>query len=157
MIVVLAQQKETVNFVRDTIVFISGHKVLTFGSCFEYESGRHRTCLAMSSDRFVVGWHVRFSQILFIQIVIPLWYCSHGNRSKTALRACSSSGVEKVSSLRTVFLLSSDDPGPWDPRDPAAVEPLLCPSMFHDLAESEPLETVVAFVSILQMRAVRES
>ena len=28
--------------------------------------------------------------------------------------------------------------------------------MFHDLAESEPLETDVAFVSILHMRAVRE-
>ena len=85
-----------------------------------------------------------------------MWYCSHGNRSKTALRACSSSGLEKVSSLRLVFLLSSDDPGPWDPRDPVAVEPLLCPSMSHDLAESEPLETDVAFVSNLQMRAVRE-
>ena len=72
------------------------------------------------------------------------------------LRACSPSGREKVSSLRFVFLLSSDDPGPWDPRDPAAVEPLLCPSMFHDLAEPEPLETDVAFVSILHMRAARE-
>ena len=28
--------------------------------------------------------------------------------------------------------------------------------MFHDLAESEPLETSVAFVSILHMRAVSE-
>ena len=28
--------------------------------------------------------------------------------------------------------------------------------MFHDLAESEPLETDVAFVSILHIRAVRE-
>ena len=37
-----------------------------------------------------------------------------------------------------------------------AVEPLLCPSMFHDLAESEPLETNVAFVSILHIRTVRE-
>ena len=53
-----------------------------------------------------------------------------------ALRACASSGLEKVSSLRLVFLLSADDPGPWDPRDPVAVEPLLCPSMFQDLAES---------------------
>ena len=34
-------------------------------------------------------------------------------------------GLSKVSSLRLVFLLSSDDPGPWDPRDPVAVDPLL--------------------------------
>ena len=33
---------------------------------------------------------------------------------------------------------------------------LLCPSMFHDLAESEPLEADVVFVSILQIRAVGE-
>ena len=46
-------------------------------------------------------------------------------------------------------------PRPWDPRDPAAVEPLLCPSMFQDLAEPEPLETDVAFVSIWHIRAVR--
>ena len=65
------------------------------------------------------------SQTLLIQLVVPVWYCSHGNRSKTALRACSSSGLENVSSLRLVFLLSPDDPGPWDPRDPVAVDPLL--------------------------------
>ena len=34
--------------------------------------------------------------------------------------------------MRLVFLLSSDDPGPWDPRDPVAVEPSLCPSIFQD-------------------------
>ena len=48
------------------------------------------------------------SQRLLIQFVTIVWYCSHGKRSKTALRACSSSGLEKVSSLRLVFLLSSD-------------------------------------------------
>ena len=96
------------------------------------------------------------SQRLLIHFVIPLWYCSQGNRSKTALRACSSSGLENVSSLRLIFLLSFDDPGPWDPRDPVAVEPSLCPSIFQDLAEPDPLETDVAFVSILHMRAVRE-
>ena len=31
------------------------------------------------------------------------------------------------------------------------------PAALQDLAESEPLETDVAFVSILRMRAVRES
>ena len=56
------------------------------------------------------------SQRVLIQIVIPLWYCSKGNRSKTALRACSSAALEELSSHRLVFLLSSDDPGPWDPR-----------------------------------------
>ena len=96
-----------------------------------------------------------FSQRLLIQFVIPVWYCSHGNRSRTALRACSSSGLEKVSSLRLVFLLSSDDPGPWDPRDPAAVEPSPCPNTFQDLAEPEPVETDVAFVSNMVTRAAR--
>ena len=140
----------------DTIIFMSGHKVLTRGSCFEYEFGRHRTCFAMNSDRFVAGWHVGFfPKRLLIQVVIPLWYCSCGNRSKTALRACSSSGVEKVSSLRFVFLLSSDDPGPWDPRNPSAVEPLLRPSMFHNLAESEPLETDVARFNFAHARSER--
>ena len=95
------------------------------------------------------------SQWVLIHLVIPLWYCSQGNRSKTALRACSSAGLENVSSLRLAFLLSSEDPGPWDPRDPVAVEPSLCPSKFHDLAESDPLETDVAFVSSMVTRAAR--
>ena len=82
-----------------------------------------------------------------------MWYCSHGNRNKTALRACSSSGLEKVSSL--LFSLSSDDPGTWDPRDPVAVEPLLCPSMFQDLAESGLLEPEAGFVSKEVTRATR--
>ena len=50
------------------------------------------------------------------------------------------SGLQKISSLRLVFLLSSDDPGPWDPREPVAVEPSPCPRMFQDLAEPEPLD-----------------
>ena len=72
-----------------------------------------------------------------------------------ALRACSSSGLEKVSSLRLVFPLSSDDPGPWDPRDPVAVEPSLCPSMFQDLAESGLLKPEAAPVSTEVTRATR--
>ena len=78
-----------------------------------------------------------------------------GIRNRTALRACSSLGLVKVSSLRLVFLLSSDDPGPWDPRDPVAVEPLLCPSTFPDHAESGPLEPEAAFVSKEVTRATR--
>ena len=88
------------------------------------------------------------SQRFLIQIVSPVWYRSHGSRNKTALRACSSWELEKVSSLRLVFPLSSDDPWPSDPRDPVAAELLLCPRMFQDISESEPLETDVAFVSI---------
>ena len=45
------------------------------------------------------------SQRLLIHFVTPLWHCLQGNCSKMALRACSSSGLEKVSSLRLVFLL----------------------------------------------------
>ena len=98
---------------------------------------------------------LHFSQMPLIHMETPEWCCSHGNRSKTALRACSSSVLDKVSSLRLVFLSSSDDPGPWDPRDPVAVEPPLCRSMFQDLAEPEPLETDVAFVSNMVTRAAR--
>ena len=60
--------------------------------------------------------------------------------------------MENVSSLRLVFLLSSDDPEPWDP---AAGEPSLCPSLFQDLAEPDPLETDVALVSNVVTRAAR--
>ena len=49
-----------------------------------------------------------------------------------------------------MFLLSSDDPWSMGPQRPSGC------GAFHYLAESEPLETYVAFVSILQMRAVRE-
>ena len=34
-----------------------------------------------------------------------------------ALRDCSSAALEEGSSLRLVFLLSLDDPGPWDPAE----------------------------------------
>ena len=94
----------------------------------------------MNSDRFVTRWHIGF----FPNIIDPLRntfvVLFTGNRSKTALRACSSLGLEKVLSLCFVFLMSSDDPGPWDPRDPVAVEPLFCPKIFQDLVESGPLE-----------------
>ena len=94
---------------------------------------------------------------VLIRFVLPWWYCSHRNRSKTALRACSSSGLGKVSSLRLVFLLSSDDPGPWDPRDPVAVEPSLCPKKLQDLAESGLLEPEAAPASRAPTRAATPS
>ena len=93
----------------------------------------------MNPDGFVVGRYVGLG--------------SHRNCSRTALRACSSSGLEKVSSLRLVFLLSSDDPVPWDPRDIVAVEPSLYPSTFQDLAESGPPEPEAAPVSKMVTRA----
>ena len=76
------------------------------------------------------------SRRVFIHLVIALWYCLQGDRSRTALRACSSSGLEEV--------IKS-----------AAGEPVLCPSMFQDLADPDPLETDVAFVSNVVTRAAR--
>ena len=90
-----------------------------------------------------------FFHRLLIQFVIPVLYCSHGNHNKTALRACSSSGLAEVSSLRLVFLLSSDDPGPWDPWI------RYCPNMFQDLAESRLLDPEAAFVAKEVTRATR--
>ena len=55
-----------------------------------------------------------------------------------------------------VFLLSSDDPGSWDPKEPVAVEPSLCPITFQELSEREPPEVEVAPTSILHVRVVRE-
>ena len=95
------------------------------------------------------------SQRVLIHFVIQVWYCSRGNRSKTALRACSSAGLKEVSSLCLVFLLSSDDPWRRDRRDPVAVEPLLCPSMFHDLVESGLQGPEAAFVSQEVTRATK--
>ena len=46
-----------------------------------------------------------FSQMLLIHMETTAWYCSHGNSSRTALRACSFSGLEMVSSLRLVFVI----------------------------------------------------
>ena len=85
-----------------------------------------------------------FSKKLLIQLAV--WYYSHGNRSKTALRACSSSGLEKQSTFVS-YSHCHQMTGPWDPRDLVAVEPSLCPSIFRDLAESGPLESEAAPVS----------
>ena len=62
-----------------------------------------------------------------------------------------SSGFEKVSSLRLVFLLSSGDPGPWDP---GAVEPSTGPGG-QDLAEPETPEAEAAPVSKAATRTAR--
>ena len=98
----------------------------------------------MYSDKLAEGWCVSRCPESVAPGRCSSRYCPDGNRSKTALRACSSSELEKVSCLRLVFLLSSEDPWPWDTRDPVAVEPSLCPSMFQDLAESRPLEQEAA-------------
>ena len=92
------------------------------------------------------------SQRLLIHFVIPLWYCSQRNRSKTALRACSTSGFRETSSLRLVFLLSLDDTGPWDP---AAVEPSTCSREGQDLAEPDIFDADAAYVSTLHRRAAK--
>ena len=113
------------------------HKFLALGSRAEYESSRCGTCFAMNPD-----WHISWSKchqcFSLSQADTPAWHCSHGNRKRTALRACSSSGLENVSSLRLVFLPSSEDPGSWDP---AAVQPSTCPGKGQDLAEPETLES----------------
>ena len=88
---------------------------------------------------------------LLSHVDTPAWNCSHRNCNKTALRAFSSSGFEKVSSLRLVFLFSSDDPGPWDT---VAVEPSTSSGEGQDLAELEMLE---ALVSKATRRAARLS
>ena len=59
----------------------------------------------MNSDGFVRGWFVGLFPDVIDPIVTPIRYCSHGNRSRTVLRARSSSGLEKVSNLRLDFLV----------------------------------------------------
>ena len=61
MIFVLVQQKGLLIALK----IISNNRVSTCGSCFKYKPDRHRTCLAIP-----------------IHFVIPLWYCSQGNRSQ---------------------------------------------------------------------------
>ena len=89
---------------------------------------------------------------LLNQVDTPAWNCSHGNCNRTALRAFSSSKFEKVSSLRLVFLLPSDDPGRWDP---VTAVPPTCPGKGQDLAEPGTLEAEAIFVSLLHMRAMK--
>ena len=153
VIVVLVQQK---GLSMDTIILISSNKVLTFGSCFKYKTDRHRTCFVMNSDKFVVCGHIGF----FPKIVSPLRnpFCGIV-RTGTAVRRhfvlVYLRGLRTYQAFVLYYLLSSDDPGPRDPRDPVAVEPSLCPSVFHDLAEPDPLETDDAFVSNVVTRAAR--
>ena len=92
------------------------------------------------------------SQRRVIHLVIPLKYCSQKNRNKTALRACSSSVLEKISSVRLVFLLLSDDPKTWDL---AAVEPSTCSTEDQDRAEPDTFDAEAAYVSTLHICAVR--
>ena len=58
-----------------------------------------------------------------------------------------------MSSLRLVFLFSSEEPGS---RDPMAVEPSISPGRGQDLAgDPETLEAEATHVSTLHIRAVR--
>ena len=82
------------------------------------------------------------SQKLSIHFVIPL----------TPHRGCSSSVLECVSNFRRVFLLSSDDPGPWDP---VSVEPSFWPRTLQDLEEPETFDAEAAHVSTSHNRAVK--
>ena len=54
-----------------------------------------------------------FSQTLLIQFVIRVWYFSHGNRSKTALRACSSSGVSIPQVIRWPRAMGAEKYSGW--------------------------------------------
>ena len=131
--------KWTINGERDTIIHVQGHKVLAFGSFFEYELSWQGICLAIYCARLAercVGRCPEFSEPNWHSSVIMFAWKS----KKMALRACSASVVGKVWIVRLVFLLSSEDFGPWVPRDPVAVEPSLCPSNFQELAEPEPLD-----------------
>ena len=98
----LALRKGTVNSVGNTIILVSGHKVLAFSYRLEYESGGQATCFAMNSDGFVKAGMLDFSQMLLIQLVSAVWCCSRGTRSKTALRAGASSGLESIKSTSCV-------------------------------------------------------
>ena len=117
---VLPWQSGTINFVGATIILVSVHQVLTLSFRLEYESGGLTTC------GFLLGWYVGF----FPQIIDPIRNpggVAHGNCSRTAFRACSSSWLEKVSSLCLAFLLSTKDPSPWGPKHRVVVEPSRCP------------------------------
>ena len=59
---------------------------------------------------------------------------------------------QTVSPKFQLFLLSSDDPGPWDL---VAVEPSTCPGEGQDLAELETREAETVPVSNAATRAVR--
>ena len=111
----------TVYCTMDTIILEAINKFPTLGSCFKKKKLTDtEAALQWILTSVLHASKLDSSQKVSIHFVIPLWYCSQGNRRITALRGCSSSGLESVWSLRLVFLLSSDDPWPWDHT---AVEP----------------------------------
>ena len=143
---------------RTKIVFLEVHKTVSISSgmpssLYRATNSCHsalvsKTILADTEPALqkilvglLCGAMPEFSKTLLNHSVTPVRYCAHGNRIRTALRACSSSGLADVSSLRLVFLLSSDDPGPWDP---VAVEPSTCSSEGQDLAEPDTLDAEAA-------------
>ena len=80
------------------------------------------------------------------------WHCSQGNRKRTALRACSSSGSESLPSLRLVFRFSSEALGS---RDLVAVELAVRPGRGQDPADPETLEAEIAPSSNAATRVAR--
>ena len=102
----------------ETVILVSCQKVLTFGSCFKYDSGLG-ACFTVEEGTLVVAQN--FSS----QADTPAWICSHGNSSIG--RHCEHFrhlGSRKYQVCVFVFMLSSEDPGP---QDPVAVETSECP------------------------------
>ena len=80
--------KWTINGERDTIIHVQGHKVLAFGSFFEYELSWQGICLAIYCGRLAercVGRCPEFSEPNWHSSVIMFAWKS----KKMALRACS--------------------------------------------------------------------
>ena len=102
------------------------------------------TCFTIIVTSLLSADMLDSSQRLLIHIAIPVWYRSHGNRSKTALRACSWSGFEEKHVCISYFYCHLMILGPWDP---AAVEPSTCSSEGQDLAEPDTLDADAAYVS----------
>ena len=67
-----------------------------------------------------------------------------------ARRHFAHAGLEEISSLRLVVLLSPGDPGAWDPT---AVEPSTCSSEGQNHSEPDTLDAEAEHVSTLHRRA----
>ena len=108
----------------------------------------------MNCNRSSVGWHVGF----FPKSIDPLGNPFGGiARKGIVVRQHFARAHQQGLRRDQVCVLYSYchrmAHGPWDPRDPVAVELSLCPSVFQDRAEPEPLDTDVAFVSNVVTRA----
>ena len=105
--------KDTVNWILKATITIPCNELLADGCSCQNESGRLAATLAMNIIIFSVP-----GISLAKQAEMPARLCAHGNRHKTALRECSSSGL--VSSSRRMLLFSSIEPGSGESHeDPA--------------------------------------